>query len=205
MSDGKINPNSLIDKVLGYVDSPFKLFAILLMAIFVFVGYGVWQNQSFLISAYQENKKMPSINEDRVEDAANLLFKNTDAIFVGVFKVNPILGTRTLYRLYTKDKRHKDFDGIDVGLFTNNISNNNDVIRLMAGEIPCGLYKRAQSELGLWYISQGVNFTCRAPVPPDRTRFIGQITAGWDKEPKDVEAVQIMMEIAATMLTKKGA
>jgi len=31
MSDEKLNANSTLDKVLGYVDSPFKLFAILVM------------------------------------------------------------------------------------------------------------------------------------------------------------------------------
>ncbi len=82
MSDEKINHNSLIEKVLGYVDSPFKLFAILLMAVFAFVGYFVWQNQAILIGAYKEQKKLPSIAEDRVEDVAAHLFKNTDAAVV---------------------------------------------------------------------------------------------------------------------------
>ena len=31
MADEKLNPNSVLDKVLGYVDSPFKLFAVLVM------------------------------------------------------------------------------------------------------------------------------------------------------------------------------
>jgi hypothetical protein len=37
MSDEKLNPNSTLDKVLGYVDSPFKLFAILVMGVVAFV------------------------------------------------------------------------------------------------------------------------------------------------------------------------
>jgi hypothetical protein len=67
VSDEKI---TILDRVLGYVDSPFKLFAILLMAVFTFVGYFVWQNQAFLLGAYKEQKKLPTIAEDRVEDAA---------------------------------------------------------------------------------------------------------------------------------------
>jgi hypothetical protein len=46
MSDEK--PADILSKVLSYVDSPFKLFALLLMAVFAFAGYFVWQNQSFL-------------------------------------------------------------------------------------------------------------------------------------------------------------
>ena len=60
MSEEKVNPNSLIEKILGYVDSPFKLFAILLMAVFAFVGYFVWQNQAFLIGAYKEQQNCPA-------------------------------------------------------------------------------------------------------------------------------------------------
>jgi hypothetical protein len=74
----------------------------------------------------------------------------------------------------------------------------------MAGETPCSPYLRAQSELGIWYIAQGVSFTCRISIPPDRSRFIGQITAGWVEQPQNMEHVQSMLDIAANMLVKRG-
>jgi hypothetical protein len=202
MSDEKINHNSLIDKVLGYVDSPFKLFAIVLMAVFAFTGYFVWQNQEFLIGAYKEQKKLPTIAEDRVEDVAAHLFKNTGAVVVAIFKVNPIFGTRVLYRAYTKDGRDKTHEGLDVGLFTANTSNNRDVVALMGGEVPCSAYKTAQSEIGLWYIEKGVVYGCRVSVPPEQGKFIGQITVGWKEEPPDVDAYRVLLQIAATMLSR---
>jgi hypothetical protein len=174
VSDEKVNPNSLIEKVLGYVDSPFKLFAILLMAIFAFVGYFVWQNQAFLIGAYKEQQKLPSIAEDRVEDAAAHLFKNTEAVVVAIFKVNPMFGTRVLHRAYTKDGRDKTHEGLDVGLFTANAANNRDVVALMASEIPCGHYKTAQSEIGLWYMEKGMTYGCRISVPPEQGSSSGR-------------------------------
>jgi hypothetical protein len=202
MAEKKLD--STLEKVLAYVDSPFKLMAIIIMGLVAFAGYFVWQNQTVLIGAYQESKRMPSIYEDRVDDAASVLFKQTDAKFVAIFKVNPILGTRVLYRLYTKDGRSKEMEGLDVGLFTANVANNNDVVKLMAGETPCSAYLRPQSELGIWYISQGVSFTCRISIPPDRSRFIGQITAGWAEQPENMEHVISMLEISATMLVKRG-
>jgi hypothetical protein len=202
MSEEKINHNSLIDKVLGYVDSPFKLFAIVLMAVFAFVGYFVWQNQEFLIGAYKEQRKLPTIAEDRVEDVAAHLFKNTDAAVVAIFKVNPMFGTRVLHRAYTKDGRDKTHEGLDVGLFTANSANNRDVVALMASEIPCGAYKTAQSEIGLWYIEKGVTYGCRISVPPEQGKFIGQITVGWKEEPPDVDQYRVLLQIAATMLSR---
>jgi hypothetical protein len=200
MSEEK--PSDILSKVLSYVDSPFKLFALILMAVFAFSGYFVWQNQELLMGAYKESKKMPSIVEDRVEDAAAHLFKTTNPVIVAVFKVNPMFGTRVLHRAYTKEGRDKVNDGLDVGLFTQNSANNADVVKLMASEIPCGEYKSAQSEMGLWYIAKGVTYTCRISIPPDPSRFVGQITVGWDNEPADIQVARTMMEIAATMLSR---
>jgi len=199
MSDERI---TVLDRVLGYVDSPFKLFAILLMAVFTFVGYFVWQNQAFLIGAYNEQKKLPTIAEDRVEDVAAHLFKNTDATVVAIFKVNPMFGTRVLYRAYTKQGRDKSLEGLDVGLFTANIANNRDVVALMAGEIPCSHYKTAQSEIGLWYIEKGMTYGCRVGVPPEPGKLVGQITVGWREEPPDPDAYRVLLQIASTMLSR---
>jgi hypothetical protein len=89
-----------------------------------------------------------------------------------------------------------------LGLFTSNQSNNQDVVALMAGNVPCGGYKAAQSEIGLWYLEKGMTFGCRISVPPDPSRFIGQITVGWDKPPADLEQAKSMLFIAATMLSR---
>jgi len=199
MSDERLN---LVDKVLAYVSSPFRLFAMVLMAVLTFAGYFVYTNQELLIGAYKESKKIPSIAEDRVEDAAAHLFKQSGALVVAVFKVNSMFGTRILYRAYGKNGRDKTNDGLDVGLFSANQSNNADIVKLLANEIPCGEYKSAQSEMGLWYIARGVAYTCRISVPPEPGRFVGQITVGWAEKPIDEEQTKAMLQIAATMLSK---
>jgi hypothetical protein len=204
MSDEKLNANTTLDKVLGYVDSPFKLFAILIMGIVAFAGYFMWQNQEFMRDAYKESKKLPEINTSRADDASSMLFKKTGATVVAVFKVNPLFGSRVLYRAYTKDGRDKSVEDIDVGLFSQNSANNADVIKLMTNEIPCSEYRYAQSEVGLWYIEKGVGFTCRVSVPPDSHRFVGQITVGWAQQPENLEQIKFMLEIASAMLTKRG-
>jgi hypothetical protein len=199
MSDERLN---LVDKVLAYVSSPFRLFAMVLMAVLTFAGYFVYTNQELLIGAYKESKKIPSIAEDRVEDAAAHLFKQSGAQIVAVFKVNSMFGTRILHRAYAKDGRDKTNDGLDVGLFTQNSANNSDVVKLMANEIPCSEYKSAQSEMGLWYIAKGVTYTCRISVPPEPGRFVGQITVGWATQPEDMDNTRAMLQIAATMLSR---
>jgi hypothetical protein len=201
MSD---KPESIVDKVLAYVDSPFKLFAVLLMGFVAFAGYFLWQNQDFMRDAYKESKKLPEINTTRADDASAMLFKKTGATVVAVFKVNPLFGSRVLYKAYTKEGRDKSIEDIDVGLFSQNSANNADIIKLMTNEIPCSEYRYAQSEVGLWYLDKGVTFTCRVSVPPDSHRFVGQITVGWAEQPQDLAQVKFMLEIASAMLTKRG-
>jgi hypothetical protein len=197
-------PETIVDKVLTYVDSPFKLFAVILMGVIAFAGYFLWQNQEFMRDAYKESKKLPEINTPRADEASAMLFKQTGATVVAIFKVNPLFNSRVVYKAYTKDGRDKSIDDIDVGLFTHSTANNNDVVKLMTSEIPCGQYRYAQSEVGLWYIEKGVGFTCRISVPPDQNRFVGQITVGWAQEPENLEQTKFMLEIASAMLTKRG-
>jgi hypothetical protein len=201
MSD---KPESIVDKVLAYVDSPFKLFAVILMGVIAFSGYFLWQNQEFMRDAYKESKKLPEINTSRADDASSMLLKKTGATVVAIFKVNPLFNSRVLYRAYTKEGRDKTIEDIDVGLFSQNSANNSDVVRLMTNEIPCGEYRYAQSEVGLWYLEKGVGYTCRVSVPPDSHRFVGQITVGWAQQPENIDQVKFMLEIASAMLTKRG-
>lgn len=202
MSDDK--QLGVLDRVLSYVDSPFKLFAIIMMGILTFAGYFIWNNQELMRDAYKESKKLPEINTSRSDEAAAMLFKKTGAQVVAIFKVNPIFNNRVVYKAYTKEGRDKSIEDVDVGLFTQNQGNNADVIRLMANEVPCSEYRYAQSEVGLWYIDKGVGYTCRISVPPDSNRFVGQITVGWAEKPENIEVTRFMLEIAAAMLTKRG-
>ena len=203
MAEEKLNANDTLSKVLAYVDSPFKLFALILMAVLAFVGWMVYDHRDLIVGTYQEHQKLPQIAEGRVDDAASHLFKHTNAQVVAIFKVNPITNSRVLFRAYTKEGRDKTIEGLDVGLFGPNASNNKDVVAMMANEIPCGEYKTAQSEVGLWYIEKGMTYGCRVSVPPEQDRFIGQITVGWAGQPDDMEKTKAMLMIASSILSKE--
>lgn len=191
-----------IMSVLTWIDSPFKLFVVVLLGILGYVAYFVYANQGLLINVYMKNQALPKLDEDRFDIAAAMLFRETKAEIVSIFAVDPILNRRVLVRAYAKDGgRQKLLEGANVGLFSSNHENNSDVIRLMGGEVPCGPYTRPQSEAGLWYIHQGVRYTCRVSVPPDINQFIGQVTVGWAGEP-DLDYARSIMEVVARGLVK---
>ena len=191
-----------LDKILTYVDSPFKLVALVIMAVLAFMGFLIYKNLDLIVGTYKEQQRLPTLAENRLDDAVTHLFKNTQAEVVAIFKVDPILGSRVMYRAYTREGRDKTKEGIDVGLFTANAANTRDVVALMAGEVPCVEYLAAQSEVGLWYIEKGMRYGCRISVPPEPGKFIGQITVGWKETPGDIERMKSMLAIAASMLSQ---
>jgi hypothetical protein len=199
----RIDSNSALSSVLSYVDSPFKLGAIVLMSVLSFAGYLVYSNQSLLIDAYQRDAELPKLDVSRVEDTVPLLMRETGADLVAVLDVNQIRGTRTVVRMYTKDGRIKSQEGVAAKLFTGNQDNDRDTIALIAGDTPCGPYTRAQSIVGLFYKSEGVTFTCRTSIPPERDQFVGQITLGWKEPPDDLDHIRAVMAIASGAAIKR--
>jgi len=179
----KLDANNTLTQVLGYVNSPFKLFAIVIMAVLAFSGYFVWQNQGFLMQAYEKKKSLPVMNSSKYEDVSKMLIKSTGATLVAIFEVDLMLNTRTLVRVYDKDGRIKTMDGYKTPLLSNSDSANKDAIALMAGQVPCHEYTVPRSILGIFYIDKGVNYICRVSVPSSPNAFIGQITVGFDKKP----------------------
>jgi hypothetical protein len=193
----------LVPQILEYVSSPFKLFAIVVMAVLAFAGHFIYANQSFLLAAYDKNKALPRIDISKADDVAKLLIKETNADVVAVFEVDIMLGTRVLVRAYTKEGRDKTHDGIDVGMLSANQENNADLLSLYGGSIPCGNYTRAQSLVGFWYLQQGATFLCRSSMPTTAGLFAGQLTVGWKTPPENITKIQDMMAIAANMMMRK--
>jgi len=190
------------DSLLQYIDKPWKVAAIAFLGVLSFVGFFIYNNQATLINAYDRSKTIPRMDSSRYDDSARLLFKATNADFVGIFEVDPIAGKRKLVRAYFPDlSRQKDVEGSQVPLFSKNQKNNEDTIALMAGKVPCSIYDYPQSEIGYWYVSNGLRYMCRVSVPPDPNEFAGQITVGWKVQPKE-DPINYL-NIASDILTQK--
>jgi hypothetical protein len=183
--------------------SPFRLFTVILLCILGFGGWIVYTEKDNFMASYRAQQALPKMN-GKYEEAYNFLLKNTDVEMVAFLEVNTLINTRKVVYLATRSSgRDKRNDGLDVGLFSKNYDNNNDVIGLMSGKIPCSPYLRPQSLIGFVYKEHGVNYMCRISVPAEPGVFIGQISIGWKEKPEDVEAAQTAMTIASNLLFNK--
>ena len=190
--------------VLNYVNSPFKLFAVVLLGALGYVGYFVYDNKNFLFNVYEKSNAQPKIQVARLDHVFELLMKDPNVVVVSIMAVDPIFNKRVIIRVENREgKRAKHIEGVNVGLFTSSSSNNTDVVALMAGEVPCGFYSVPQSEAGIYYLEQGATFGCRTSVPPDYTSFIAQITVMYKDAPLDLDRAKAILVIAARMLSEQ--
>ena len=191
-------------EILNWIgQSPFRLFTVILLCVLGFVGWFVYSEKDNFMASYRAQQAMPKMN-GRYEEAYNFLLKNTDVELVSIMEVNTLVNTRKIVFVSTRNGgRIKQYDGLDVGLFSKNYDNNNDVIGLMSGKIPCSPYLKPQSLIGFAYRENGVNYMCRISVPAEPGVFIGQISIGWKQQPDDVEAAQTALVIASSLLFKK--
>jgi hypothetical protein len=190
--------------LLAYIgESPFRLFAVVFLCILGFGGWIVYTEKDAYMASYRAQQALPKMN-GKYEEAVNFILKNTDAELVAVFQVNTLLNTRKLVYLTTRGGGHNTVhDGTDVGLLTKNHGNNEDVIGLMSGKIPCSDYLKPQSYIGFTYKDAGITYMCRISVPADPGLFIGQISVGWKAQPPDVETAQTVMIVASSLLFNK--
>jgi hypothetical protein len=183
----EVDQGNMKDSVIGVLNyvasSPFRLLVVVVLMVLCFTGYFIYQNQGFLLQAYQKRRDLPKMDSGKYEDVAKMLIKQTGANLVVIFEVDPILNQRKLARIFSKDGRVKDFDGDVTPLFSGNEANNRGAIALMAGEVPCGDYTKPQSLIGIFYIQNGVTYACRVSVPSNPNQFIGQITVTWEQKP----------------------
>lgn len=192
-----------VTSVLQYVDSPFKLFVVLLLGVLGYVGYFVYDNKNFLFNVYEKSNALPKIQAARFDHVVELLMKDPNVLVVSIMAVDPIFNKRVVLRVENRDgKRAKHLENVNIGLFTTNSANNSDVVELMAGNVPCGFYSVPQSEAGIYYLEQGATFGCRTSVPPDYTSFIGQITVMYKDAPLDLDRAKAILTIAARMLSE---
>ena len=183
--------------------SPFRLFTVVLLCGLGFGGWIVYSEKDSFMASYRAQQALPRMNTN-YEQAVNFVLKNSDVELVALFEVNTLLNTRKLVYLTTRGAGiNKTYNGVNVGLLTKNHSNNQDVIALMSGQIPCSAYLTPQSYIGFIYKDAGVQYMCRISVPAEPGLFIGQISIGWKEPPANIESAQTVLIVASGLLFDK--
>lgn len=195
----------LTDKAIDlikWVDTPFKLFGVVVLTILFGFGYFAWDSRQVILNTITSHDKLPQLKErDTMTPIAETMQRDLEATTVVVHKVNLVTNSRTTMFALSEKGIDRSLDGLVSSLFGGDPDRNNAVIQMLAGEVSCNklIITGKSSE---WESKQGVTFVCRGSIPPPVGEFAGYLAVGFKKEPQDLTAVKTRINLASTELAK---
>jgi len=199
------SPKSNIDKAIDlikWVDTPFKLFEVVLLSSVFFFGYFAWDSKVVILNAITNSSKQPELKEIKVlEHVAQMLQKDLEAETVLVHKVVLVVNSRTTLLAYNTKGRDTSLDGYISTVFSKDAARNAAIVAMMNGEVFCDKLT-ASGKSSEWEQKQGVTYICRGSIPPEVGAFEGYVSVGFTKEPSDLNAVKTRINLAATEMAR---
>jgi hypothetical protein len=192
-----------VTDLIKWVDSPFKLFTVILLSFLAFAGYFAWDSRQVILHAIQNQDHMPQlVKQDELIDPAQGLMKDVDGLVVLVHKANLVTNSRTtMLALNSDGSREKKMEGAVTSLFNASPDRNAAMIAMLNGEVACEEFNPS-SKVGEWGAKQGVKFMCRGSIPPDMGKFAGYVAVGFKEKPEDITALKTRINLAATEMAE---
>jgi hypothetical protein len=199
--------DSTLGKIIGlieWVDNPFKLFTVILLAFLAFAGYFAWDSRQVLLHAITTQDKMPQLaKQENLLAPARSLLKDVDGIVLLIHKANLATNSRTTVLALNADgSREKSMEGTVTSLFNASADRNGAMVAMLNGEVLCEEFNPS-SKVGEWGIKQGVKFMCRGSIPPDMGKFAGYVAIGFKDKPEDIAALKTRINLASTDMSEE--
>lgn len=190
----------ILDRLLAFMDRPWKAVTVLVFVIVLGIGYAVWEKRAEIAEAILTRTVTPRLQPERFQAVALELLRETDADAVMLIGGDLNKNSATNISGYDREGRPwLSMTGARPILF-------NDfpvawLIRFLAGQVICLDLSDGGDEMQA-EMRLGIRRTCLAPIPPYENILVGGLWAGW-KVPLgyDAEAhAQFVLHQAATKL-----
>jgi len=199
------NNSSFIDKgidLIKWVDSPFKLLEVIILATLAFTGYFAWDSRQVILQAITSQEHMPQLkSQDELIPIVQSLMKDTEALVVVVHKANLVINSRTTILAVSSAGREKQLEGTVTSLFNASPERNKAMVAMLNGEVSCDKLT-SNSKTSEWELKQGVEYICRGSIPPDIGQFAGYISIGFKDKVVDEYALKTRVNLAASEMAK---
>jgi hypothetical protein len=205
VSTGTKSATSMMDKAIDlikWVDTPFKLFEVILLASVFFFGYFAWDSRSVILNAITQSSKITNLKEvNHLIPVSISLQKDLEAVSVVVHKASLVTNTRTTMLAFGSKGRDNSLDGLISSLFSKEASKNAAIIGMLNGEVVCDKLE-GTSKSSEWEIKQGATFICRGGIPPEIGDFDGYVAVGFKTEPADLNVVKTRINLASSEMSQ---
>jgi hypothetical protein len=197
------NVVGVVDRVLRYIDKPWKATVVILLILIVGFGWVAYEKRDELFEAWL-TPSAPELKTADVPEALDALTKETDADIVQVWAID--LGSNSQW--FIGARRH---DGerpvipsprrLPVIVHTSDVK---ALVAVMDGAPSCVDLSDAGSPIARRLEARGMKRGCAVPIPPGPESFVGVIYLAW-ATPVDVQtegvAVGAAREIARKLAT----
>jgi hypothetical protein len=205
VSSSTKSATSMMDKAIDlikWVDTPFKLFEVILLASVFFFGYFAWDSRAVILDAITHSSKITNLKEvNHLIPVAASLQKDLEAVTVVVHKATLAVNTRTTMLSFGPKGRDNSLDGLISSLFNKDPGRNAAIIGMLNGEVTCdkleGISKSSE-----WETKQGATFICRGGIPPEVGDFDGYVAVGFKTEPADLSVVKTRINLATAEMSQ---
>jgi len=205
VSSSTKSASSMMDKAIDlikWVDTPFKLFEVILLASVFFFGYFAWDSRTVILNAITQSSKVTNLKEvNHLIPVAVSLQKDLEAVSVVVHKASLVVNTRTTMLAFGPKGRDNSLDGLISSLFNKDPGRNAAIIGMLNGEVICDKLE-GTSKSSEWEIKQGATFICRGGIPPEIGDFDGYIAVGFKTEPADLNVVKTRINLASSEMSQ---
>lgn len=197
--------SNYLDKAIDlikWVDSPFKLGMVIVLASLFFIGYLTYDSKQVLLNAIVSHDKLPQLKDrDDILPTANALRSDLEATTVVVHKVNIVTNTKITVLAMNEKGIDKSLDGVNSSLFSADANRNAAMITMLNGEVHCDKLV-VSGKTSEWESKQGATFICRGSIPPPIGEFAGYVAVGFKTEPADLVAVRSRINFASIEMAK---
>jgi len=196
--------SSFVDKgidLIKWIDSPFKLLEVIILATLFFVGYFAWDSRQVILQAITNQDSSQLKDHEQLIPIMNSLIRDTGATVGVVNKANLVINSRTTILAIGPNGREKEVEGVVTSLFNSSPERNRAMVAMLNGEVLCEKIDPS-SKIGEWNTKQGVEYICRGSIPPDIGQFAGYVGLGFKKEVADEYAIKTRINLAASEMAK---
>jgi len=197
--------SSMLDKAIDlikWVDTPFKLFEVILLASVFFFGYFAWDSRTVILNAITQSSKVTNLKEvNHLIPVAVSLQKDLEAVSVVIHKATLAVNTRTTMLSFGPKGRDNSLDGLNSSLFNKDPIRNAAIIGMLNGEVVCNKLE-VTGKSSEWEVKQGATFFCRGGIPPEIGDFDGYVSVGFKTEPADLSVVKTRINLATAEMSQ---
>jgi hypothetical protein len=196
-----------LSKFLEWLDSPWKAFALVGIAIVGGLGYGGWMSRDTLVDVWKMTSGRPILKRSEMPAMMTHLRQEAKADVVAIWSLNLSANAMNFELGFQRYDEKWVFSPKRIPAIRDPISEPRGLSEIMAGMIVCRTpAKEANGDLFLRAMREAkIRHYCLVPVPPAPNILVAIMIIGWIEDPdaqSEEAALGLARETAATMVSR---